>query len=330
MRSTNNFSQRGGRAAIFVDYENLYNLLNDRLDSRRYPDEIVSEILDELRRHLANENGTRTVVTVAYADFSTLDGDGHYIQRTLYLQGAEPRFVPGTLQVNAVEIQLCVDAMEVMHHRPDIDTFVLVTGNRAYMPMLQQFRRYGRHALLTALEMPSAIEQLQTGTSELILDAATLLSESSYRDVFGEPPAQRDAPRKQEAAPVRQEPITFRVIEDAVALRTLEIIDEHFGQYEEVYLTPLLRKLSELLDERQHDPKNLISTLESCGAVRLEKRRGYPYDYTVLIVEGDHPDVRTIVGNRSAELTEAWEEQRRREASAVEEILESTGEADRT
>jgi hypothetical protein len=49
--------------------------------------------------------------------------------------------------------------------------------------------------------------------------------------------------------------------------------------------------MSELLDEDRADPKSIISDLEVCGAVRLEKRQGFPYDYTVLIVDQAHPDV---------------------------------------
>jgi hypothetical protein len=81
-----------------------------------------------------------------------------------------------------------------------------------------------------------------------------------------------------------------------MALRTIAITEEHFGQYDEVYLTPLLRKLSDILGP-EHDPKSLISELEEAGAVRLEKRNGYPYDYTVLIVHNDHPDVQEVQEN---------------------------------
>jgi hypothetical protein len=37
-----------------------------------------------------------------------------------------------------------------------------------------------------------------------------------------------------------------------------------------------------------------VSELEAAGAARLEKRNGYPYNYTVLIVNDDHPDVLTV------------------------------------
>ena len=77
-----------------------------------------------------------------------------------------------------------------------------------------------------------------------------------------------------------------------IDIEALEVIERFFGQYEEVYLTPLLRKLSEEIgDADDHDPKSLIGDLEECGAVRLERRRGMPYDYTVLIVNGEHPSV---------------------------------------
>jgi hypothetical protein len=46
----------------------------------------------------------------------------------------------------------------------------------------------------------------------------------------------------------------------------------------------------------------VINKLEDAGAVWLEKRRGFPYDYTVLLVDSEHPDVRQIqeeLANRS-------------------------------
>jgi len=85
--------------------------------------------------------------------------------------------------------------------------------------------------------------------------------------------------------------VEYRSIVHPGALAALDIIEEHFGQYDEIYLTPLLRKLSELVGGANYDPKAVISELENAGAVWLEKRKGYPYDYTVLIIDPEHPDV---------------------------------------
>lgn len=306
MRHHKNALQRCGLAAVFVDYENLFALLNNHLDRNGYPDELITEMLDELQRYLLEERRTRVAMTRAYADFNAFDGNGPYIQRALYLQDVEPRFVPDTFQPNAAEMQLCVEATDVLHRRPDIDTFILLTGNRAYLPLVQQLRRYGRSTTIVTLEQPASSDTFPYRDPDIFLDARYLLSDASRVHVGTRGKA---APRRT-ASPAHNGQNgttgtnghtaapdvapTLEAITDPVLQRTIEIIEEHFGQYEEVYLTPLLRKLSELLDERKHDPKVLVSSLEAAGAVRLEKRRGFPYDYTVLILVTEHPDVQRV------------------------------------
>ncbi|HMB90014.1 MAG TPA: NYN domain-containing protein, partial [Rhodothermales bacterium] len=129
------------RAAIFVDYENLFSYLHGRIGSRGRPEEFINELLEELRRYLLEEARTQTAMTAAYADFSEMHGSGQFVQRALYLQGIEPRFVPMTLQRNAAEIQLCVDAVDTLYSRPDINTIIMVTGDRRYLPLVQQIKR---------------------------------------------------------------------------------------------------------------------------------------------------------------------------------------------
>lgn len=281
------------RAAVFVDYENLHSLLSDRLQGREHPDEYIAELLDELRAHLYREDQTQTNLVLAYADFTELNRSGHFVQRSLCRQGAEPRFVPSTLQPNAAEIQLCVEAVDLLHSRPDVGTLVLVTGDRAYLPLVQQFKRYGRRALVVALEPPASLQDQAHAEGDVFLDAAGLFSDASRRELLmSVAGSHRRNGRRAEARAVA--PQAYHDVTDEASLRTLEVIDEHFGQYDEVYLTPLLRKLSETFDNNHYDPKSVISLLERAGAVSLEKRRGFPYDYTVLIVNAGHPDVSRV------------------------------------
>lgn len=283
---------KDSRAAIFVDYENLHQIIGQRLDQRSYADEYIAEMIDELRQYLQDEEHTSPSVAIAFADFSALSGNGFFIQRSLYLQGVEPRFVPTSIQPNAVEIQFSTDVSEVLHQRTDVQTFVLLTGNRSYVPLVQQIKRYGRTVVVASLEAMPASESVQYAEGDYHLDAHHLLSEASRRELLAGAPAGAQPVNGVQTEP--REPVEYVDVTDPVQLQTLDIIETHFGQYEEVYLTPLLRKLSELLDDREHDPKTIISTLEEHGAIRLEKRRGFPYDYTVLIVESDHPDVQRV------------------------------------
>ena len=286
------------RAAIFVDYENLFSHLYSRTGPRARPDELISELLDELRRYLLEEARTQTAMITAYADFSEMHGNGQFIQRGLYLHGIEPRFVPASLQRNAAEIQLCVDAIEILYNRQDVRTFVMVTGDRPYLPLVQQFKRYGCRAIIATFMPPPSTDHLPYVEDDVFLNAHNLLSEASRRSLASTSTVHRGSASYSSSAPSypqgRPQPVEYREITESGALHALEIIEEHFGQYEEVYLTPLLRKLSELLDDEQYDPKSLISELEDAGAVWLEKRRGFPYDYTVLIIDTEHPDVAAI------------------------------------
>ena len=287
------------RAAVFVDYENLYTGLQRRLDRRAAPGDHVKEALEELSRYLFEDGGTQPVLTRAYADFGVLSSETNTpIERDLYQLGVQTRYVPTLVQQNASELHLCVEAVDVLHRRPDVHTFVVVTGDRSYTPLVQMLRSYGRRILVVALDTPpSGNSSLE---DDVQFDLLNLLSEEARRALLtrtrstsspqiGAEPSADEPPAPQQAPPS----VDFDDLTDAIFYRTLEVTEEHFGQYDEVYLTPLLRKLSEVLGPR-HDPKSLISALEAAGAVRLEKREGYPYDYTVLIVHSDHPDVQKI------------------------------------
>lgn len=271
------------RAAIFVDFENLYRTLSRTVEYGDKPAELISEMIEALQRSLLEDRKAQTAVTRAYADFASLPGGGDHMQQSLYLRGAEPHFVPRARNENVVELQLCVDAMDVLHHRTDITTFVLLTGRRIYLPLIRMFRRYGRQVLVAGLDEPAAVDDVRAVEGNWFFPAHDLLSTSARRHVDDS-----DSTRKPPSSDRSGE------IDDPFLFQTVEIIVEYFGQYEEVYLTPLLRKLSELLDERRHDPKNLISDLEECGAARLEKRTGFPHDYTVLILEEHHPTVARV------------------------------------
>lgn len=310
------------RAAILVDYDNLYQALTRRLSRSSHPGAYVTDALSELQRYLLDGGGSQTVLVRAYADFAALQREASTdsIERGLYLRGIEPCYAPTSAQPSASEMQLAVDAVDLLHSRGDLSTFVIVTGDRTYLPLVQTLRRYGRRALVAALEAPqSSLGEDETLEDEVHLDLLNLLDEPARRSLI----SRSREPRSASSTRTVGEPETFDDLPDSILYRTLEIAEEHFGQYDEVYLTPLLRKLSELLGA-EYDPKTLISDLEEAGAVRLEKREGYPYDYTVLIVHENHPDVRNVreAMNRAIDVKDAFEDDAFSERFADEDDYE--------
>lgn len=267
-------------AATFVDYENLFTFLEDKLSYPHHPTDYILEILKNLPRHLRRTNNIQTAISTAYADFNALDGSEHNIQQSLYMQGVEARYVPKASNDSTTSVQLSIDTMEALFHRSDISTFVIVTGDRDYLPLIQHLHRYGRTVYLVAFNESLSTDLLNNTKDGGYFNGRTFLSGESRRHLLAE---------------LRTENVGFNPLKELphkVTRQTLEIIEEYFGQYDEIYLTPLLRKLSEkMADAEEHDPKTIVGDLEETGAVRLEKRRGEPHDYTVLIVNPRHPDV---------------------------------------
>lgn len=280
--------RRPRRAAILIDYDNLDDVLAEHLDDAP-SSSYVFDALDELRRYLLDADGTQTACLYAYGDFDELQEDDDSLSEALYLHGVEPQYAPQMLQPNTSELRLCVDAVDLLHREPDLHMLVIVTGDRTYLPLLQKLRHYGCQSLVVTMDGPDASAPESRAYGDVFMDLLNLLDAKARSEIL-----EGGGRRTTFGGRQMPDPSTYELLDDPVIIRTIEVTQNHFGQYEEIYLTPLLRKLSDVLGE-EHDPKALISELEDAGAIRLEKRDGYPYDYTVLILHRDHPTVADVI-----------------------------------
>lgn len=269
-----------GRAFVVVDYHNLYATLKARLPALGGPEAAIVALIDSVRDMLRRTRGIEFGPARAFSDFTELGEQAYYVQRDLLLHGVEPRFVPIGLDRSVMDMRLCVDVMDAARDAA-WTACVLVTADREFLPLVQALSDMGKGIILVSLKRGLSAELTEHLPGGTHVDGWALLSESDPE--LGEP-SDDDAPA------ARFEPVdTFPYDIDRDAL---EVIVRHFGQYQEIYLTPLLRKLSDELGHHVgHDPKGLIGDLEACGAVRLEKRRGSRYDFTVLLLNPDHPEV---------------------------------------
>jgi hypothetical protein len=281
------------QAATFVDYGNLYSVLAAQTDETHPPKAFATEILNEVRRYLAEGDDTPTVLGRAYADFNAIpDVDGAALLHELDREHLEPVFASTEVQGNTAELRLCMDVIDTLDAYPNLNTIVIVTGDRPYLPLARRIRERGCRALVAIVNPPRSQDGLPQSDADVYLDARNLLSRSSREALLQNASRSSNGASSQASEHSAAQPL-YRPLTSSIARRTVEITEEYFGQYDEVYLTPLLRKLSDVLGDA-HDPKALVSELEAAGAVRLEKREGYPYDYTVLIVNDEHPSVQEI------------------------------------
>lgn len=300
------------QAAMFVDYDNLYSILKSQSDHSHSPNDYAEEIFEEVRRYLEEGDDTPTIFGRAYGSFDTLlDETDAQVPSALHRRGIQPVHVPNAMQDNTAEVRLTLELTHFLQQRPDVQTLVIVTGNRPYLPLVRWIREQGCRPLVAAVNPPQTADTPSFAEDSKYLDARNLLSQDSREDLLANAPTSGAAYTSAQT-PDTPPPQKFQTLDNPAAQRAIEITEEHFGQYEEVYLTPLLRKLSDLMGSDK-DPKSLVSELEAAGAARLEKRNGYPYNYTVLIVNDDHPDVQDVHQSPNQEPASAQSE------TAVEE-----------
>ncbi|MBO2010728.1 NYN domain-containing protein [Hymenobacter negativus] len=159
-------------AAVFIDFENIYYFLKNHFHDPPDLNDIVLDIVRSLREELGKKS-LDSLISYAYADFERL---ATAPQGALYLMGVSTRNVLGTDHKNAADMQLCIDALEVMYTRPEIGTFVLVAGDRDYIPVLQHLRRQARQVLVAGFRESVSGDLLQNIGAEQFLDARSLLT----------------------------------------------------------------------------------------------------------------------------------------------------------
>lgn len=353
-------------AAISIDYENVYYHLRGKYADIPELNDFVVEILMNLQKHLEEKFGLRSIIAKAYADFERIKATP---QGSLYLMGVETVYVLGTDHKNAADMKLCIDAMEVLYTRAEIETFVLFAGDRDYIPLIQHLKKQAKSVIAVGFEGSFSGDLMTNVGRSNFIDAMTLLPEErrskldeiaeKYRD-YEKAEAERDAERtlelqerlrasetpqidqkrtveapktekqlevnKEEGVPEKgkriakeSEPTKVATVAQAAAtvksadmeetdafnLPKSDMTDEEreclrlmlsqYGTYHEIYLSPFLRKLSDALPNlADWQRKGLLADLEFKGAVRLEKRSGIPHDYTVVILNYNHPVVREM------------------------------------
>lgn len=165
-----------GFAAVFLDFENVYYFLkNTFFDPPELNDHIL-EILRNLRQKLSSDYSLDSIVLNAYADFERLDSSP---QSALYLLGVDTKNVLGTDHKNAADMRLCIDVLEVLYTRAEISTFVLVAGDRDYIPVIQHLRRQARRVLGVGFRESVSGDLLQNLGENQFIDARELLNEGT-------------------------------------------------------------------------------------------------------------------------------------------------------
>lgn len=161
--------------ALFVDWENLKYALRN-LAGREAPD--IGALVEVVRGY------GPLLVCKAYADWAAYDHAQEFDARRLYNAGIEPVYVPtrtrngptpagGQLIPNSVDVKMAVDCVETLFTRPEIGTYVLVSGDHSSMHVLGALAGRGKRTIVIGVEGGTA-RALGQRADQLIL----------YHDLF--------------------------------------------------------------------------------------------------------------------------------------------------
>ena len=290
-------------AAVFIDFENVYYFLKNHFHDPPDLNDYVLALVRKLRETLA-QRSLDCLVLNAYADFERL---ATAPQGGLYLMGVSTRNVLGTHHKNAADMQLCIDAMEVLYTRPDIGTFVLVAGDRDYIPLLQHLRRQARQVLVAGFREATSGDLLQNLGPQHFIDARELLPAATLA-LLEERRNGRPAPEAPTAVPTAALPAEDAPVFDPVRplananeqrclvfmAAELRRLNQHRA-VGELWLTPFLRRLTDEFSALpEYERRDLINGLRTAGALRIEKREGEQYPFSVIVLNPQHPAVQAL------------------------------------
>jgi uncharacterized protein (TIGR00288 family) len=150
--------------AIFIDFENLalgFQGRRDRFDIERVLERLVEKGKIVCKKSYADWN--------RFANFTT----------QLHEAAIELIEIPRRAQSgkNSADIRLCVDAMDLAYSKDHIDTFVIVSGDSDFSPLVSKLKELGKHVIGLGM---------QESTSDLLRDNC---DEFIYYEDLGKQPA---------------------------------------------------------------------------------------------------------------------------------------------
>ena len=158
--------------AIFIDWENIYISTVSEYNSK--PN--VSAILEKSREY------GRIVSATAYADWT--DGDFRDAPPTLYSNGISPRYIsaryfPGgksqKRRTNSIDVMLAVECSDFLHTHPQVDTYVLVTGDGDFIPLVTLLRSRGKKVVVIGVSEATSYHLIESADD--FISYASLLEE---------------------------------------------------------------------------------------------------------------------------------------------------------
>jgi uncharacterized protein (TIGR00288 family) len=167
--------------AVFVDFENLALGFKGKKNKRFE----IGKVLERLV-----EKG-KIIVKKAYADWT----DYADYKRTLHESAIELIEIPkrAVSGKNSADIRLCVDSLDLCYSKDHIDTFVIVSGDSDFSPLVSKLKENGKRVIAIGMKESS---------SNLLIDNCDefIYYEDLERPIGTPPKIEHDLPEQKKEA----------------------------------------------------------------------------------------------------------------------------------
>lgn len=180
--------------AVFIDFENIGIGLSEKRD-RFDIDRILTRLVEK----------GKIVVKKAYADWS------RFSQFTLQLHESAIELIEIPKRAmtgkNSADIRLVVDALDMAFSKDHIDTFVIVSGDSDFSPLISKLKELGKHTIGVGLA---------DATSELLRDNC---DEFIYYEDLNRPTVTVNSAELKDNLPEKKKKVFLLLLESLLALR---------------------------------------------------------------------------------------------------------------
>lgn len=303
------------RGGLFVDFENVFYVLTNEPYHLLYGEALSAtiDLISELRHKLFND-GFTLIVERCYADWEKIP---HEAQRQLQISGVLPRFVDSRTGKSSADIELSLDLLQQLLTRGEIEYFVLVGGDRDYLPVLRRIKEQHRAIRVCAFKtsLSGDVRDFVNNYRHAdIIELDELIDPAQYKEkaVIVAPPAARPQPAAPgQAVPTQARPAAYAPARPAAREYAAESFDadadyereerylkEMFRfmedkKYNEVHLGPFFRwlrdnKAFEYLSTQEQ--RKVFDRLCRLGVLRVEERdSGSGFTWSAVVINYNHP-----------------------------------------
>jgi len=241
------------KLAVYIDFENIalgfeYQHRKERFDIQK----VLARFLEK----------GRILIKKAYADWGRYD----MYKQQLHEAGIELIDIPKRRQTgkNSADIRLCVDALAHAYSNPHIDTFVIVSGDSDFTPLVYKLRENAKSVI--GLGMKGS-------TADLLIDSCDEFI--YYEDL--ERPAPSPAPIPDNVPQIRRDAISH-LIEAVTAMMRENIPVLHSSHIKET-----IKRKRPQFDESYHGYRSFSELLEHAQELGLLKLSTDPRSGTYVV-----------------------------------------------